>query len=284
MTETSDRTLAARQKSVDAQKNLQASLHCDRVSFRWDIVAIGVSLLVPFLSVMIPQPSTVRVALQYFLSALVAFLLWRRSGWKERGRKLRNEFEYFTYGISKPYRHNLKPEDIDRWQRFYKNRPTNKDTETWFRASPGGDSFEQQIKNAQLESIVFGSTTRILWSGIVFSISAVVLAAYFYVEREDAFASTGMTLSTVAVIAATTQIGKIAYTSFKYGRKRSRLAHEIRPFAPTGDDVIKSLAIFQERINSARADRVIVPRFVYLTVSFFTDLRQAIKAKQEAGS
>ncbi|ORB84545.1 hypothetical protein B1987_12925 [Mycobacterium kansasii] len=268
-----------RQTEPYAQKFLQASLYCDRRSSHWDIAAVLAAILAPIIQGVFTD-SWLKTALQYILVVAVGLLLRKRTAWRERGRKLRNEFEYYVYDIHKPYPTSVDDDDVTRWQQDFiesqRGRSDNRrqDTRTWFfqNQAPPDDRLNQ-IRAAQLESLEFGRLTRLLWAGSVGLVCLAVAVGYLAVERGEVFRSSTITLGTVAVVAVVTQIGRVSISSFTHARERTEINREIQaylpPDNPPSDSWTESLAIFQERIHAVRKGRVIVPDAIYQIVRWW---------------
>lgn len=274
---TTPQLLQTRQADDEAQKLIQASLYCDRRGSRWNVAAVVVAILAPISQALLKEDTPLNMLVQYLIAAAIAVLLHKYSQWKERGRVLRNEFEYRIYDIAKPYPSEIGPEDVATWQQRYVPAGGKQDTKKWFAECEPPDDYLHQVRAAQLESLRFGALTRWLWAITIGLVCLAVLAVYLRLEAGQIFRSTGVTLTTVAVIAIVSQIGRVAVQSFTHARARSRLSGEIRAYDPAVDastGSTQSLAIFQERINALRANRVIVPVFIYQIVSWRTSKRR----------
>lgn len=255
--------VAQRQNSPGSLRRLQASLHCDRQSRRWDLAAILATVaaaLIPALKL----DESLSAGIQYAFTALVAALFARKSVWLERGRLLRNAFEYRAYGLNMPYPAYVDDAQISEWDAKYRRRPTNERTTDWFEATPTGPP--EDVRDAQLSSLGFGTKTRIIWavSLIVLSLSLVVI--YLRLSPKLAFADALSALSLAALIATVTMMAKISHTAFQHSRSRKSLTREIQQY---GGDYAEVAATFQERINSVRSSRVIVPNLIYKLVRMF---------------
>ncbi|WP_018598911.1 S-4TM family putative pore-forming effector [Mycobacterium sp. 155] len=284
-----DIQLKSRQTEPAAQRYLQASLFCDHRSSRWDVAVLIAAIAVPIIQTTCDD-SWFKTALQWVLAMVVFLLLWTRDRWKERGRQLRNEFEYYVYDIQKPYTFE-KGDDaeeaddaVGQWQEgFQKERAKlperwRQDTSTWFfEKSTPPTNYLDQIKAAQLESLEFGRDTRRLWGFVTGFVCLAVVGTYAWVEQGAVFRSESTALGTVAVIAIVSAIGKVAVTAFSHAGDRTKLENEVEKYDPASEAdplCTERLAILQERISAARKSRVVVPLVIYWSVKWWTDRRK----------
>lgn len=282
--------LKVRQTQPAAQKFLQASLCCDHRSSWWDGSALVLAILGPILQAT-DDDSSQKAVLQYVLVGLIAAAHWKRNGWKEKGRKLRNEFEYYVYDIRKPYSCDLKEGTVLIWQESFKKRQLKlpkylrQETSLWFfeKIKHVPEHYLDQIKAAQHESLDFGRASRRLWALTITLVCIGIVAGYGAIERDQLFRSSAKTLGTVAVVAIVSQIGRIAWSSFSHARDRSKLDALVMRHEPTADNPTgstESLAILQERISAARKGRVVVPQVIYWAVKWWKEGRKGAQTTE----
>lgn len=269
MTACKTHELQRRQADDIATRLLKASLHCERISLRWEYAALSTAIASAFLPILHRDLDALKVALQFGAIGLIAWFKNRSSLRRKDATTLRNDFEYFVFQLSKPYLSKLDKEDVDRWSNAYDAKPTNNDVTKWFAGKCEPESaetppFAEQVRAAQKESMGFGSDTRRLWGWVVTAICIAIVVGYGIFFDGQFPTSPAQVLSLIAGITVTLQIAAIARANFKYANSRLDLSDNIdEAEIPGGLDYISIAPIYQERINALRKDRPLVPKWVY---------------------
>ncbi|GAA2421045.1 S-4TM family putative pore-forming effector [Mycolicibacterium llatzerense] len=270
MTACKTHELQRRQADDDATRFLKASLHCERISLRWEYAALSTAIASAFLPILHRDLDGLKVALQFGAVALIAWFKHRSSLRRKDATILRNEFEYFVFDLFKPYPTTLDKTDVDSWSDAYDAKPTNSDVSKWFAGkcepkSLESPPFAEQVRDAQKESMGFGSDTRRFWGRVVAAICIAIVVSYGILSNGRFTSSPAQVLSLIAGITIALQIAAIARTNFKYANSRMDLSDNIdEALIPDGLDYISVASVYQERINALRKDRPLVPKWVYL--------------------